>query len=303
MRIVWITYDSEDYKINTGFVKMFEKAFQKAQSDILVKVILTEDFKVAIEQGETCFYENGKKLERPVFVIARSRDFRLSRMIERAGIRVFNSSRVCEICNDKAVTYEEVSKLSIPMPDTWFDMIPKDLPYPYVIKPVDGHGGIGVTMVSSDEEKDACLKAFGYKDLCGSGLLDEKKVCKRHFVVQKPVSDLGKDVRVYVCGGKIIQAMLRSSEKDFRSNFCLGGKASCYTLNEEEIAYVQKLQDYFQFDFAGIDFIFDEGKAVFNEIEDVVGSRMLYSMTKIDIVSIYVDYLLSVLSQSERRER
>ncbi len=295
MRVVWITYDRADYQINTGFVKMFEEAFEKVADDILVKVILTEDFRVSVEHGETCFYEKEEKLEKPFCVIARSRDFRLSRMIERAGIRVFNSSKVCEICNDKAATYQEVSRLSIPMPDTWFDRIPDDLSYPYVIKPVDGHGGIGVTMVTCDAAKELALKELGFHGKLDEVMADGAKVCTRHFVVQKPVSDLGKDVRVYVCGGKIIQAMLRSSESDFRSNFCLGGKASCYTLNEEEISYVQKLQDHFQFDFAGIDFIFDEGKAVFNEIEDVVGSRMLYSMTEIDIVSIYVDYLLSVL--------
>ena len=31
---------------------------------------------------------------------------------------------------------------------------------------------------------------------------------------------------------------------------------------------------------------------VFNEIEDVVGSRMLYAKTNINIVSEYIDYIV-----------
>ena len=32
---------------------------------------------------------------------------------------------------------------------------------------------------------------------------------------------------------------------------------------------------------------------VFNEIEDVVGARMLYSKTDINIVSLYLDFILN----------
>lgn len=37
-------------------------------------------------------------------------------------------------------------------------------------------------------------------------------------------------------------------------------------------------------DFAAIDFIFNNGQAAFNEIEDAAGARMLYSISDIDIV-------------------
>lgn len=86
--------------------------------------------------------------------------------------------------------------------------------------------------------------------------------------------------------------MLRISDKDFRSNFCLGGMAEVYNLSDEEVEKVEKVIRLFDFDFVGIDFIFNNGKMVFNEIEDVVGSRMVYTYTNIDIVEMYVDYIL-----------
>ena len=44
-------------------------------------------------------------------------------------------------------------------------------------------------------------------------------------------------------------------------------------------------------DYYGIDFVFDNGKAVFNELEDAVGARMVYANTEIDIIGMYIDYI------------
>lgn len=44
-------------------------------------------------------------------------------------------------------------------------------------------------------------------------------------------------------------------------------------------------------DFAAIDFIFNNGQAAFNEIEDAAGARMLYSISDIDIVKMQIEYI------------
>ena len=87
--------------------------------------------------------------------------------------------------------------------------------------------------------------------------------------------------------------MLRVSEKDFRSNFCLGGKAMEYELSPWEKNEVQKVIDQFNISYAGLDFIFDNGKIIFNEMEDVVGARMLYTYTDIDIVDEYLNFIIN----------
>ena len=38
-------------------------------------------------------------------------------------------------------------------------------------------------------------------------------------------------------------------------------------------------------------FVFNSGKIVFNEIEDSVGARMIYSLTDIDIIKEYCNYI------------
>ena len=43
---------------------------------------------------------------------------------------------------------------------------------------------------------------------------------------------------------------------------------------------------------AGMDFIVDSaGNLVFNEVEEMVGCRMLYQYTDLDIVKDYIDWL------------
>ena len=58
---------------------------------------------------------------------------------------------------------------------------------------------------------------------------------------------------------------------------------------------VNKVIDIFDFGFVGIDFMFSDGQMIFNEIEDVVGARMLYHLTDLDVVDIYVAHILKTI--------
>jgi glutathione synthase/RimK-type ligase-like ATP-grasp enzyme len=44
-------------------------------------------------------------------------------------------------------------------------------------------------------------------------------------------------------------------------------------------------------DFIGVDFVFGDGNVYLNEIEDVVGTRMLYSLTELDPARMYMEYI------------
>ena len=53
---------------------------------------------------------------------------------------------------------------------------------------------------------------------------------------------------------------------------------------------------------AGIDFIFHQGQMVFNELEDMVGARGLYSLTDHDIVDDYVGFVCKVLANTDTKQ-
>lgn len=195
-------------------------------------------------------------------VINRSDDYRIAQYYESRGIRVFNSAVFTRLANDKQAAYDFMEQNGIPVMPTRYSTPP------FVKKPRDGHGGAGVIMCNSADDYD------------------------ESFVCQKPASDLGRDLRVWVLGGEIKAAFLRVSKTDFRSNFCLGGDAVPYSLNADEIALVKKIIALVGGDYYGIDFVFDGGKIVFNELEDAVGARILYAKTDMDIFAEYGKYIL-----------
>ncbi len=197
-------------------------------------------------------------------VINRSNDFGVGNYYSKTGAKVFNGAEFCRLANDKQLCYDFMQKRGIKIMPTRYS-IP-----PFVKKPKNSHGGNGVVMCRSAEE------------------YDENQVC------QMPASDLGKDVRVWVLGGEIVASILRVSDTDFRSNYCLGGRAELYELSTEETAEVQKIIDLVSplgAHYYGIDFVFNHGKAVFNELEDTVGARMVYDLTDIDIIDRYIEYI------------
>ena len=215
--------------------------------------------------------ELGAQLEEPdykgeaEFVINRTNDYKIGEYFEAKGIRVFNSSAFTKLVNDKQACYDFMEKNGVEIMPTRYKAPP------FVKKPKDSHGGQGVTMCYSSDD------------------YDENMVC------QKCASDLGKDLRVWVINGEIITSILRVNKNDFRSNFCLGGEAIPYELSKEETALVKKIISLLHGGtYYGIDFVFNNGKIVFNEIEDTVGARMVYEKTDIDIIKLYCNYIIKL---------
>jgi len=262
----WLVYSREGAERNQTFIDFW--------------------FQAAKESGvhlEPRYVDEPIPDNKPDFAVVRDMNPSYSKSLELRGINVFNPSVVSEICNDKWKTYCLADRLGLPFPDTVFVPDPAlmhPFPYPYVLKACIGHGGTQVFMVTNDyEAKKACQALAGIPS-----------------VLQKPVSDLGKDLRVYVLGKKVIASMLRVSNTDFRSNFCLGGSAVPYELSAHEQLIVNSFADALPFGLVGVDLIFDHGKAVFNEIEDVVGCRMLYGLTDVKPVELYLSYILDRLN-------
>ena len=231
-----LVYSTEEAQRNAFAVKKFK--------DLLGAELVTPDYR-----GEADI------------VINRSNDYKIAEYYESRGNHVFNPCAFTRLANDKQATYDFMQQNGIEIMPTRYRTPP------FVKKPRDGHGGMGVIMCQS------------------VGDYDENMVC------QKPAGDLGRDLRVWVLGGEIKAAMLRVSDTDFRSNFCLGGRAERYNLSADETAQIKKIISLVSGDYYGIDFVFNDGKIVFNELEDAVGARMLYEYGEGDILNDYCEYI------------
>ncbi len=200
--------------------------------------------------------------ELPAFVINRTNDEKIAIYYENRGVRVFNPAALTALANDKKKAYEFMAKNGIPCLPIGQNEVP------LVAKPRFGSGGKGVRLVTKKEDIPR-----------GNG-----------YVLQRVASEPGKDLRVYMLGGKIALAVLRVNKGDFRANLARGGTATKYTLSKKERALVQKTASLLKYDFIGIDFLFDGGNLVFNEIEDSVGARAAYMLGR-DIIGEYCEYI------------
>jgi len=279
----WLVYNQEDYTKNSYFAD--ELITEAKKRNIHLELVLREKITLGIELA-TLYIKNGDSISHPEFVINRSRDSFLSKQLELMGIRVYNSYEITDLCNNKSLTHQWISKLGIPSVDTLFlnkNYLDRDnlkFSYPVVIKSVSGHGGNEVFKCTS---KEAVLSAMA-------------KIKENEFLIQQMCDNPGVDVRVFVIGDQIIGAIKRESKVDFRSNYSLGGKASIYELTEENKNRVQSILENLKSDFIGIDFMISQsGTFLFNEIEDVVGSRTLYEYGQINTAKEYIHYIAKTL--------
>ena len=266
-----LVYTSADAEYNKWFIDHIIEEGRKCNLDI--RLVLSDKEEVSDNDID--------------FAIVRNRDSKLCKRLEENNIRCFNSSYVVNIGNDKWEMYKDFNAAGIPVMYTQRTK----LPYPFVMKPVDGHGGENVYLIKNADEYK---RAIDTKP-------DEKT---GKFIFQVPATEKGRDIRVYVVGGIILTAMERNAvdtDKDFRSNYSLNGNAKEHALTDEELKLAAKVADHIKADFVGIDLIYNNGRPVVNEIEDAVGTRMLYSLTDIDPVREFVAHIADIICSQNNK--
>lgn len=302
--IGYLIYDEEEAAKNQAFIRMFQEEGQK--------------------EGITFSYvskEQYRKEPLPQLVLNRTRDADVSVWYEERKIPVLHESFLTRIGNHKFFTLQYLKKhlTEQTLKTAWAPrsfLIPPERIREWacavqdrdvtqlqeindfwkrdgvcVLKTVDGHGGSEVTELCSPKRAEAfCGDAF-WKELSKTLQLFYGREC----ILQEKISSDSKDVRVYILGNRIYQCMLRQGTKDFRSNFSLGGYAEPYRLLPKEQEVVETVLKAFEghtLGLVGLDFIIDrEGKLIFNELEEMVGCRMLYQYTGHNVVRDYVHWL------------
>ena len=268
-----LVYTSADAEYNKWFIDHIIEEGRKCNLDI--RLVLSDKEEVSdIDEISDREEVPDNDID---FAIVRNRDSKLCKRLEENNIRCFNSSYVVNIGNDKWEMYKDFNAAGIPVMYTQRTK----LPYPFVMKPVNGHGGENVYLIKNADEYESVI----------SNIPDDRQ---GDLIYQVIATEKGRDIRVYVVGGTILTAMERiavDTEKDFRSNYSLNGNAKEHALTDEELKLAAKVADHIKADFVGIDLIYNNGKPVVNEIEDAVGTRMLYSLTDIDPVREFVAHI------------
>lgn len=223
--------------------------------------------------------------KRPEFVLFWDKDVVLASLLEKLGLKVYNSARSIRICDNKALTVKALLHKNIKMPKTFFSplvfyvdgVIPsyfwnsviEELSFPFVIKECYGSFGEQVYLIQNEVELPKYIEFLK----------------NRPFIVQEYIeSSKGRDVRIYTVNKKAVASIIRTNDEDFRANFGAGARANAYTPAADFIKMAEDISKYLNLDFGGIDLLFDkEERPVFCEANSNAHFRKLADSTGIDI--------------------
>jgi RimK family alpha-L-glutamate ligase len=234
--------------------------------------------------------------ELPDFVIFWDKDYYLAKNLEGAGLRLFNSAEGIRVCDDKILTALSLQG-KVPMPKTVF--APKtfdgvgytDLSFlrtavekvgfPMVVKEAFGSFGKQVYLAGSREELYSIVAGMGAKP----------------FLMQEFISSSkGRDLRINVVGGKVLCAMLRENENDFRSNISGGGTGRAYTPTKEQEMVALRACEALGLDFAGVDVLFGkDGQPLLCEVNSNPHFKSTLDYTGVDVALEIIRYIKGAL--------
>ena len=279
MKIGWLLYEGSDLAENRNYAEHITRL--GLVRGLTIETVRMAQLSLGVDEGGALTLRKDGRPALPDFMLARHRDALVSEHFERMGVPVFNGARVCALCNDKRATLQFLAGL--PMLATTFvnhryAVAPAEGAYPLVVKPAASHGGDRVCRVANEYEWREAV--------------DE--ILPQDIVQQQVATEAGRDLRVYVLFGEIVAAVMRTATRGIVSNFKRGGDVRLHTLAEGERALVRAVVERFRdagapLCFAGVDLLYHHGAPVIGEVEDVVGSRMLYKVSDMDIAGMYLD--------------
>jgi len=254
-----LIYSKGDLKKNKSYITWFIEEAQKRN----ITIDLITDEQILLDG-----YHATQVID---FVINRSRSYEVALLFELNNVRVFNNSMITLIGNNKLAAYAYAKEKGYTFPKILIDYSSESQ---ILIKPNTGHGGESIDLINNIEALPATRR-----------------------IKQKFISNLVGDIRFYIINNEIVSAVLRSSDDKIVSNYSQGGNFQVYNYSKSEEIYVEMFMQGDNFDYVGLDFFLTKkGKLIFNEVEDVVGSRMLSALGINNTTELYLEHIHNTIS-------
>lgn len=276
--------------IVNGFLRTAK--FQEL-TELFVQAAKEEKLSLVVKSNTECLVDTKEKWhDKPDFVVFWDKDIMLAKSIEQQGIPVYNSSEAIAICDDKRETHLALQKAAVPTPRTilapmtydgvgftsleFLTEVKKRLDFPIVVKEAFGSFGEQVYMIKNDEELLSLISCCQT-----TKLLFQEYIAFSH----------GRDVRLQVVGNRVVAAMLRQSDHDFRANISAGGRMKSYLPSGEEINLALKAARAVGADFAGVDLLFDKNGFLVCEVNSNAHFKNLLDCTGINTAKEILRYI------------
>jgi RimK family alpha-L-glutamate ligase len=208
--------------------------------------------------------------------------------IEKRGVYVMNSPRAIERAVDKFYTTALLQEAGLPTPDTVVceglddamaavrAMLERG---DVIVKPIFGSMGHGLVRLS---DPDAAFR-----------VLRSLEQVRPVFYVQRAIDHGGRDVRVFVVGGRVLGAIERwAAEGEWRTNVARGGSVRPFRLPPEWETLALGAAAAVGADYAGVDLLPSRDGTVFVlEVNAIPGWQGLQRATGLDVAGAIVEHL------------
>ncbi len=216
-------------------------------------------------------------------------------LLNSAGIRTVNSSRVAQICGDKILTSTALAAARLPIPKTVIAFTREAalnaieaMGYPVVIKPMVGSWG---RLLAKINDRDAAEAVLEHKETLGSfqhGI----------FYIQEYVRKPERDIRAIVIGDETIGAIYRTADH-WITNTARTGQAHACPVTPD----IDRLSRASAAAVGGgalaIDLLEHADGLLVNEVNYTPEFRGFVEATGIDVAARLVDYVLQVAGSTE----
>lgn len=260
---------------------------------VVTEVIPNDRFITYIENGDV------KADVKADFALYFDKDKYVAQMLERRGMRVFNSASATAICDDKMQTHITLCNCGINMPVTlsgalcynpqgklqysYLKQAADTLDFPLIVKECYGSYGEQVYLARTMEELAAIVEKIKHKP----------------YLFQQFVADsAGRDMRVIVIGGKTVCGMLRESQTDFRSNAELGAKTTACEVPAEIANMCERAANIIGLDYCGVDVLLGKNPQICEVNSNAMFNAMEQS-TGINVARKYCEHIIDCVKNNK----
>jgi RimK family alpha-L-glutamate ligase len=214
--------------------------------------------------------------------------------IEDRGLPVMNSPRTIERCVDKFYTTALLQEAGIPVPET---VVCEGTAAALeacremgdaIVKPIFGSLGRGMVRVTDPE---VALR-----------VVEPLAQVSSVFYVQRTIDHGGRDVRVFVVGGRVVGAIERVAPAgEWRTNVARGGAVKSIDLPPAWAEMALSASAVVGANYAGVDVLQSrDGEVFVLEVNGIPGWKGVQQATGIDVAGTIVEHLIECVRRKQQ---
>lgn len=189
---------------------------------------------------------------------------------------------------DKRTATQYLAAKGLPVPDSVFTAMPENVVsmlnllgenFPIVIKTLNSTQGQGVILGESFTSSQSIAEAF---------IRLREEIMLQRFIEEAK----GKDLRVFVVGGKVVATMERSAQNgEFRSNLHRGAISSRVRISKQEEEIALQAAELMGLEVAGVDILRSDKGPLILEVNASPGLEGIEGTTGVDIAGHIIKFV------------